>query len=142
MANRLYDKFREQMLRNTASGAQGSGGTIDLVSDNIKVSLHSATYTPNTATDLYHNTATGLVATSGNLASKAIPLGTFNAANITFTAVSGSVVTQLVVYKDTGTDSTSPLIALIDTATGLPLTPNGGDITIAWDTGTNKVFVL
>jgi phage tail sheath gpL-like len=134
MANRLYDKYREVAL--------GTGTRIDLSADNIKVSLHSSTYVPNTATDQFHNIATGLVATSGNLASKTITSGTFNAANITFTAVSGSAVTQAVIYKDTGTDSTSPLIALIDTATGLPVTPNGGDITIAWDSGTNKIFVL
>lgn len=36
----------------------------------------------------------------------------------------------------------SPLIAYIDTATGLPVTPNGGDITIAWDSGANKIFKL
>ena len=32
------------------------------------------------------------------------------------------------IYKDTGSEATSPLIAYIDTATGLPITPNGGDI--------------
>lgn len=36
----------------------------------------------------------------------------------------------------------SPLIAFIDTATGLPVTPNGGDITVAWDSGANKIFKL
>ncbi len=34
------------------------------------------------------------------------------------------------------------LIAYIDTATGMPVTPNGGDITIAWDNGANKIFKL
>ena len=39
-----------------------------------------------------------------------------------------------------GTEATSPLIAYIDTATGLPITPNGGDIIVTWDNGTNKIF--
>ena len=34
------------------------------------------------------------------------------------------------------------VIAFIDTATGLPVTPNGGDITITWDNGANKIFKL
>ena len=46
------------------------------------------------------------------------------------------------VLVDTGTDSTSPLIAFIDTATGLPITPNGGDIIVTWDNGPNKLFKL
>src|SRR5438094_347328 len=68
------------------------------------------------------------VATSGNLASKTSTAGVFNAANVTFTAVSGAACGALVLYKDTGAAGTSPLIAYIDTATGLPVTPNGGDI--------------
>nr|WP_201787713.1 hypothetical protein [Mycobacteroides immunogenum] len=60
----------------------------------------------------------------------------------TFSAVSGASVEAMVIYKDTGTVGTSPLIAYIDTATGLPVSPNGGDINIAWDTGTNKIFKL
>jgi hypothetical protein len=34
------------------------------------------------------------------------------------------------------------LIAYIDTATGLPVTPGGGDIDITWDNGSNKIFKL
>ena len=48
----------------------------------------------------------------------------------------------LILYQHTGTDATARLIAYIDTATGLPVTPNGGDITIVWDDGPNKIFKL
>jgi hypothetical protein len=35
---------------------------------------------------------------------------------------------------DTGTAATSPLVAYIDTGvTGLPVTPNGGNITVTWN---------
>jgi hypothetical protein len=55
--------------------------------------------------------------------------------------VSGASIEAIVIYKDTGTESTSPLIAIIDTATrSLPITPNGGDIIVTWDNGTNKIF--
>jgi len=36
----------------------------------------------------------------------------------------------------------SPLLAFLDSVTGLPVTPNGGDITVAWDNGANKIFKL
>jgi len=77
------------------------------------------------------------------LASKTVTLGVFDAADITFTAVTaGSTVKAVVLYKDTGVNSTSPLIAYIDTITGFPLATNGGDISIVWDSGANKIFAL
>jgi len=67
----------------------------------------------------------------------------FDAADITFTAVtSGSTAKAIVIWKDTGTPSTSPLLVYIDTITGFPLATNGGDITIVWDNGTYKIFSL
>jgi hypothetical protein len=39
-------------------------------------------------------------------------------------------------------ESGNLLIARIDTATGLPVTPNGGDITVQWDAGADKIFTL
>lgn len=41
--------------------------------------------------------------------------------------------------KDSGADSTSPLLLLIDTAPGLPITPDGMDIQIQWDNGSNQI---
>jgi hypothetical protein len=59
-----------------------------------------------------------------------------------FSAVTGDQSEALVIYKDTGSAATSPLIAYIDTATGLPVTPNGADVTVTWDNGSNKIFKL
>jgi hypothetical protein len=61
--------------------------------------------------------------------------GIFDADNITFTALAGDPVEQLLIYEDSGTESTSSLIAMWDTATGLPLTPNGGDVVVTWNAG-------
>lgn len=133
MANRLYDAGRAAFL----------GADIDWLADNIKVVLvDSGAYTPNTATDDFFNDIPSVIATSGNLASKTATAGVADAADITFTAVTGAQSEYLVIYKDTGTSSTSALIALIDTATNLPITPNGGDITVQWDNGANKIFKL
>lgn len=65
----------------------------------------------------------------------------FDAADVTFSAVSGNSVEALVIYKDTGTPSTSPLIAYIDTvSSGLPVTPNGGSISVTWNA--SGIFAL
>jgi hypothetical protein len=133
MANALYGLGR---------AAFGNAG-INWTSDNIKVALvDSAVYTPSINVDDFLNDIASVVATSGNLASKTNTLGVMDAADITFTAVTGAQSEYLVIYKDTGTASTSALIALIDTATNLPITPNGGDITVQWDNGANKIFQL
>lgn len=43
-------------------------------------------------------------------------------------AVSGPLAGAFVLFKDTGSTTESPLIAWVDSAIGLPVTPNGGDI--------------
>jgi hypothetical protein len=37
------------------------------------------------------------------------------------------------VFKFVTVAGDSPFLAAWDTATGLPLTPNGGDVTVAWN---------
>jgi hypothetical protein len=55
--------------------------------------------------------------------------------------VSGATVEALVIYIDTGTAGTSRLIGFIDTGvTNLPVTPNGGDISITWNA--SGIFAL
>lgn len=134
MANALYDAGRDAFLN----------GNIDWVNDTIKVVLvDAADYTVNLTTDdnLDDIAAGGRVAT-GTLTSKTTSAGVADAADLTFSTVSGDQSEALVIYKDTGVESTSTLIAYIDSATGLPVTPNGGDITIQWDAGANKIFKL
>jgi hypothetical protein len=135
MASALYDKARKAFL----------DGGIAILTDNIKaVLVDSADYTLDLATHQYLSDipAAGRVGTSGNLANKSSAAGVFDADDITVTGVSGDQFEYIILYKDTGTASTSPLICCVDTATGLPCTPNGGDITIQWDNGANKIFKL
>ncbi len=133
MANTLYDYARQRFLE----------AQINWMSDTIKVILvDTGSYTPNTASHQYLSDVSGSARIAGpvTLTSKATTGGAADAADCTFTAVSGASIEAIVIYKDTGTESTSPLIAYIDTATGLPITPNGGDIVVTWDNGTNKYF--
>jgi len=135
MANSLYTKAKQGLI----------DGSIDLDTDDIRVVLvDGADYTPNLAThdNLDDIPAPARVAVSGALASKTVTDGVFDAADIVVAAVTGDQFEYLVLYKHTGVESTSRLIMLIDTASGLPCTPNGSDITLAWDNGANKIFKL
>lgn len=135
MANALYDKGRQGFLE----------GSIDWDTDTIKcVLVDAADYTVNLAThdNLDDVAVAARVATSGALTSKTVTDGIADAADVVLASVSGDPSEAIVIYKDTGTESTSRLIAYIDTATGLPVTPNGADITIAWANTTNKIFKL
>jgi hypothetical protein len=68
--------------------------------------------------------------------------GAADADDVTFTSVSGNTIGAVVIYKFvSATDETqNPTILWLDTATGLPITPNGGDIIVTWDNGVNKIF--
>jgi len=135
MANALYGLGREGFL----------GGDIDWDVDTVKVALiDTALYTVaiDTHQFLSEVAAGSRIATSAALSSKTKALGVAGAANVVFTAVSGATSEALVIYQDTGNEATSRLIAYIDTATGLPVIPNGTDINLNWDAGVNKIFKL
>lgn len=132
MANSWYDKGVEYFAA-------------PWLTDNIKAVLVDTTlYTINLAAHQYLSSIAGgaRVQTSSNFASKDLTAGVLDAADVTFSAVSGAACALIVVYKDTGSAATSPLLFAIDTATNLPVTPNGGDITASWDNGANKIAVL
>ena len=64
--------------------------------------------------------------------------GVVDANDITFTATSGDQCEGILVYKDTGSAATYLLLFWWDTASGLPVT-FGGDVTVSWDNGSNKI---
>lgn len=82
------------------------------------------------------------VAVSTNLTGKTSTAGVADADDVTFALVTGSSAEYIVIYQDSGVDATSQLIAFIDTATGLPVTPGGGNIVIEWSSGASKIFKL
>jgi len=135
MANALFDAGREGFL----------GGDIDWDANNIKLILvDHADDTPNVSTDDFLDdiAAGARVATSGNFASKTKTAGVADAADVTLSTVVGDPAESIVIYADSGVEGTSRLIAYIDVATGLPVTPGGGNIVIVWDSGANKIFKL
>lgn len=135
MTNALYDKGRQGFL----------DGSIDWDTDDIRVVLvDTGAYTVNLAThDNLDDVPGGArIAVSPSLTGKTATDGVADATDAVFPSVSGAQSEALILYKHTGVDSTSRLIAYIDTATGLPITPNGADITVQWDNGANRIFKL
>jgi len=122
MANVLYPKAKEAFI----------GGDLALDTDNIKaVLVDTATYTYSAAHDFLDDIPAGeRVATSANLTTKTITDGTFDSDDLVFTSVTGDPSEALVLYQDSGAEGTSRLIAFIDTATGLPVTPDGTNINV------------
>lgn len=131
MANSLYPKFKESLLQ---AGVNMSSGT-------VKVALvDTGTYIYDAAHQ-YLSSLTGVVGTAQTLSTKSFTNGVFDATDVAFTAVTGNTVEALVLYVDTGSAATSPLIAFMDTGvTGLPVTPNGGDINVTWNA--SGIFAL
>ena len=170
---------------------------------------------PSASGDNLDDFDAAVVGTAQTLTSPTVTQGVADAADVTFSSVSGATVEAILIYKDTGTASTSRVAALIDgrhivtcaataasssttiaverlaagipsgtvltfsngasatlsalanagdrtitvsstaasisagsradapaTSSGLPVTPNGGSITITWDNGANRIFKL
>lgn len=167
---------------------------------------------PSASGDFFDDFDAALVGSKVNLASRTITSGVADAADVTFTSVSGNSVEAVAIIRDTGTNSTSEMIALITgkhivtcnttlsagtallvepikygipnstvlafstgqsatltalanagdrvltvssttitaggralapaTGSGLPVTPNGGNIVVTFDNGPNKIFKL
>lgn len=126
MSNVIFPKYKEALLDGSSD--------IDLNDGTVKVALvDTGTYTYSAAHD-FLNDLSGVVGTAQTIANTTVTNGTFDGDNVTFTGVTGNTVEALVFYIDTGNAATSRLVAYIDTGqTGLPVTPNGGDISVTFD---------
>ena len=141
MANAVFPKAKEGFL----------DGSIDLDTAVIKVALVRG-YTYSSSHEFVSDvTATGtLHATSAALSSIDVTDGVFDAADVTFTTpATDSNDHSLLIFQSSavggGSDvaaSSQRVIAWIDSGTGIPIKPAGGDITVVWDNGSNKIFSL
>lgn len=125
MANAIYPKYKQALLDGDTN--------IDINDGTVKVALSTAAY--NSAHDFYDDVSASTVGTPQTIANTTVTNGLFDGDDVTYTAVaSGSTVTALIIYIDTGTPGTSRLVAFIDTGvTGFPLSTNGGDVTVSWN---------
>ena len=113
----------------------------DLDTDTIKVALVSG-YTPDIDLhdfwdDVSANEVSGTGYTAGGETltvtvsqDSTDDEGVFDALDVTWTGLDVGTPSHAIIYKDTGTPSTSPLICYMEIATA----SNGGDYTISWNT--------
>ena len=135
MANALFTSFRNNQLSSAAA-------VVDFDGDTLKIMfVDHADDTPAPTTDDFIDDiastarvpAIGSCPTLGTITIGSVAAGVFDAADTTFTSLSGDQSESLILFKDTGSEATSRLIGFWDTATGLPLTPNGGNVTVVWN---------
>jgi hypothetical protein len=144
--NRLYDKGRNAFARGEIQWKVG-GSTIRIML------VDSALYIVDYANDEFlssipvgarvgDNGNTGY--NQGALVTLLNPTaGICDAADTTILAVPpGGPYEYIVIYKQGTSDADSQLIALLDTATNLPVTTAGSDVLASWDNGINKIFKL
>jgi len=134
MANSLYPIFKTSL--GTAA-ANVSLNVNDATDGPFVALLDTGVYTFNVAHDFF-NDLSGIVGTDQRIINPTfgtVSQGTFDGDNVTFTAVSGNSVEALGFYRhNAGANTTWRLFLYLDTGqTGLPVTPNGGNITITWD---------
>lgn len=137
MANAAFVDYRNARTSDSSGTHTAITNSYDLITGDIKMLLiDSADHTVDLTTNIDHADITGaaIVATSPNLASKTIgtvAAGVFDCGNVTFSTVTGDQSEEIIVYQDSGTSSTSPLLVRFDTfSSGMPVTPNGNDIVV------------
>lgn len=131
MAATFYPKGAEKIL----------GKLIDFSADTIKMAVVTDAYTYSTAHEFF--TDLTVVGTPATLASKSITGGVFDAADTsTGVLAAGSTTKAVVLFKDTGSGATSPLLAYLDGITGFPFATTGSSGTIVWPNGSAKIFSL
>ena len=108
--------------------------------------IDTADYTINSATDDFLDDVPGAALEEGP-----VTIGTRTVADdaiidgddVVFVGAAGDPCEALLcVNRTPGTDATRHLYFYIDTATGLPVTLNGGNVSVTWDNGANKIAKL
>lgn len=131
MANAIYPLYKQSLLAGDANADLDNNTSAD---GPFVALVDTDTYTYSAAHQFY-SSLSGIVGTDQRITNPTVTTGTLDGDNLTFTAVSGASVEALVIYrKNAGANTTWRLVAYIDTGvTGLPVTPNGGDITVTWN---------
>lgn len=129
---------------------QFNGNAIDLDTDTIKVALFKSDYTPDVTDEFFSEiiaagtecSGTGYTqggATVANAAFSGTTTVLFDADDTTWTTATITDARYGIVYKDTGTDATSPLIGYIDFGENKSVT--AGTFTIQWH-ATDKILKI
>jgi hypothetical protein len=131
MANAVYPKYKQSLIAGDANADLDNNTTTD---GPFVALVDTGVYTYS-ASHQFYSDLSGLVGTDQRVTTPTVTTGLFDGDDLTFPTVSGASVEALVIYrKNSGANTTWRLVAYIDTGvTGLPVTPNGGNITVTWN---------
>jgi hypothetical protein len=133
MASKIFDPGLEGILDET----------IKLNSNDIRAMLVKSTYTFDATDKFLADLGAVDNGRSVALGSKTFTNGVFDAADSSLAALAAAASNALVIFQHTGSDATARVIAYIDAATGLPMTPAVGQtVNLTWDNGANKIFKI
>lgn len=136
MSNFIYNKTKESILN----------GNINMSTADIRVLFLKDTYFPNVNFDEYilDIAPEDISQRSIQLQNVTNILGVIDADDLLNYSYNGHAFKALALYENTGSDSTSRLIAYIDTSVGLPF--SGSEealpLSIIWDNGINKIISI
>ncbi len=135
----LYPSFKQQLLAGGLGDLSAAGVVVKAVL--IDTGATGGAYEPADVfiSDVATASIIGGTAAAQTLTSKTVAAGVFDAADVTFPAVTGASIEAVILYVDTGVATTSRLIAFLD---GITVTPNGGSIILTWDNGASRIFAL
>jgi len=131
----LYPKFKESLMKKE----------IDLLTDDIKLSLIDTGEYTYSSTDQFFDDipSAAIIGTSGNLSSKSVTDGVFDADDVLISGLTGApTIEAVLLWLDSGTPSTSRLIGFIDQGSGLPINAGAVAVSIVFDNGSDKIFKL
>ena len=134
---KLFAKFPQNLGGGDASG----DGPMDLLSDTIKLTLHTSTYSPNQSTNETKSDATNELSTAGGYTAGGVTLGsktyaasslvtTFDAADSSWSALTATF-RHGIIWDDTPTTPADPLMVWIDTGGDQAL--SGVDLAFQWN---------
>lgn len=132
MANAIYPKWKEAVMAGTA----GRDLDNNTAQDGIYACLvDTGTYTYSAAHEFFSSVQAAVVGSEVRIENPTVSGGVLDGDDVVLEAVSGDTAEAIVIFrKNSGAASTWPLFAFIDTnVSNLPITPNGGDITIEWN---------
>jgi hypothetical protein len=135
MANRLYDKGRQKFLE----------GKLAWLTDTVRaVLVNTGLYNPDLESDEFLSDIppAARAVMFGPLAGKTSAAGVADADDASVGYLTAASVEALVLYRDTGDETTSALIAYVDDVLNLPFTPQDEAIRILWSNGPDRIFRL
>jgi hypothetical protein len=132
MSNAVYPLFKQSLF--TEADANKSLNQNTSTDGPFVALVDTGTYTYS-ASHQFYSSLSGVVGTDQRVTTPTVTTGLFDGDDVTYTSVSGASVEALVFYrKNSGASTTWRLFLYMDTSvTGLPVTPNGGNIAVAFN---------